>query len=149
MKSKKTQISRDRLTALKAERAKLRGQVESLGKALNRLTPKVTARLVYPDPHPEENPSAATDEVPVVVIEIEYGAQIYQATISQESFANRSPEVICQEVGIVAASKLMGPLAGIMVDLKAIDLLKKMQQIAKAHDPQLDLPVETKAGLHL
>ena len=142
---KKTAISRDRLNALKDERAKLREHVHGLTVTINRITPKVRANLVYPNS--PEHPSSVTDEIPVVVIEIEFGSKIYQGTLSAESFKEgRTPEKLCHEFGIVAASQLMGPIMSVMVKQKAEPLLMQLQEIIKDKDPQTDAFDERKAG---
>jgi len=145
VKRQKTKISRDRLTALKTERTQLRDKTERMGKLINFITPQVRARMVYPEP--SDHPSAGTDtELPVVIIEVEYGGTIYQATIDARSFVDRTPEKICADLGTIAAVQLIGPRIGAVVHQQALALLQDLQAKIKAADPQVDAFQEKAQG---
>lgn len=146
VKKQKTQISRGRLTALKTERTQLREKVERMGKLVNFITPKVTARMV--EPEPSDHPSAGIDdELPVVVVEVEYGGNIYQATIDARSFADgRTPEKLCLDLGTISAVQLIGPRIAMVIHQNALALLQDLQAKVKSADPQVDAFQEKAQG---
>ena len=143
VKREKIQVHKAKYEALKAERAELRAKVDGLIKTIEAITPRVRARLMTVGPGPDDHPSAAADDDNVVIIEVEVGGRVYQGTLDGRSFNDgRTPEKLCQDFGMVAASRLIGPIMADMVQRTALAPMQELEAIIKANDPQLNLPVE-------